>query len=61
MLCSGEFQLKINKRGGSNKAYSWEFFLKKNKKNSTLIRKFRVSTKAPIVIIWSLNFMGRTK
>ena len=33
---------EINKRGGSNKAYSWENFLKKNKKNSMLIRDFRV-------------------
>ena len=32
----------MNKRGGSNKACSWEFFLKKNKKNSMLIRDFRV-------------------
>ena len=34
---------KINKRGGSNKACSWENFLKKNKKNSMLIRDFRVT------------------
>ena len=33
---------KINKHGGSNKACSWDFFLKKNKKNSMLIRDFRV-------------------
>ena len=33
---------EINKRGGSNKACSWENFLKKNKKNSMLIRDFRV-------------------
>ena len=33
---------EINKRGGSNKACSWEIFLKKNKKNSMLIRDFRV-------------------
>ena len=33
---------KINKRGGSNKAGIWENFLKKNKKNSMLIREFRV-------------------
>ena len=32
----------MNKRGDSNKACSWEFFLKKNKKNSMLIRDFRV-------------------
>ena len=32
----------MNKRGGSNKACSWEIFLKKNKKNSMLIRDFRV-------------------
>ena len=32
----------MNKRGGSNKACSWENFLKKNKKNSMLIREFRV-------------------
>ena len=34
----------MNKRGGSNKACSWEIFLKKNKKNSMLIRDFRVCT-----------------
>ena len=33
---------KINKRGGSNKGCSWENFLKKNRKNSMLIREFRV-------------------
>ena len=33
---------EINKRGGSNKACSWENYLKKNKKNSMLIRDFRV-------------------
>ena len=33
----------MNKRGGSNKACSLEFFLKKNNKNSMLIRDFRVS------------------
>jgi hypothetical protein len=33
---------KINKRGGYNKACSWENYLKKNKKNSTVIRDFRV-------------------
>ena len=32
----------MNKRGDSNKACSWDFFLKKNKKNSMLIRDFRV-------------------
>ena len=32
----------MNKHGDSNKACSWEFFLKKNKKNSMLIRDFRV-------------------
>ena len=32
----------MNKRGDSNKACSWEFCLKKNKKNSMLIREFRV-------------------
>ena len=32
----------MNKRGGSNKACSWEIFLKKNKKNFMLIREFRV-------------------
>ena len=31
-----------NKRGDSNKACSWDFSLKKNKKNSMLIRDFRV-------------------
>ena len=31
---------EINKRGGSNKAYSWRKFIKKNKKNSMLIRDF---------------------
>ena len=35
----------MNKRGDSNKACSWEFFLKKNKKNSMLIRDFRVPMK----------------
>ena len=35
----------MNKRGDSNKACSWEFFLKKNKKNSMLIRDFRVEIK----------------
>ena len=34
----------MNKRGDSNKACSWDFFLKKNKKNSMLIRDFRVWT-----------------
>ena len=38
----GFFFLKINKRGGSNKACSWKNCLKKNKKNSMLIRDFRV-------------------
>jgi hypothetical protein len=33
---------EINKHGGSNKSCSWENFLKKNKKNSMLIRDFRV-------------------
>ena len=33
---------EIDKRGGSNKACSWKFFLKKNKKNSKLLRDFRV-------------------
>ena len=33
---------EINKRGGSNKTCSWKNLLKKNKKNSTLIRDFRV-------------------
>ena len=33
---------EINKRGGSNKACSWENCLKKNKKNSMFIREFRV-------------------
>ena len=33
---------EINKRGGSYKACSWENFLKKNKKNSMLIKDFRV-------------------
>ena len=33
---------EIDKRGDSNKAFSWENFLKKNKKNSMLIRYFRV-------------------
>ena len=28
---------EIDKRGGSNKARSWEHFLKKNKKNSCLL------------------------
>ena len=37
-----DFSPKMNKRGGSNKACSWEFFLKKNKKNSMLIKDFRV-------------------
>ena len=32
----------MNKRGDSNKACSWDFSLKKNKKNSMLIRDFRV-------------------
>ena len=35
---------EINKCEGSNKASSWENFLKKNKKNSMLIRDFRVCT-----------------
>ena len=39
---------KFHKRGGSNKACSWENFLKKNKKNSMLIRDFRVTIK-PVV------------
>ena len=33
---------EINKRRGSKKACCWENFLKKNKKNSMLIRDFRV-------------------
>ena len=37
----------MNKRGGSNKACSWEIFPKKNKKNSMLIRDFRV----PMILI----------
>ena len=41
-MCRWENFSKINKRGGSNKACSWEIFLKKNKKNSMLIRDFRV-------------------
>ena len=38
----GRFLRKNNKRGGSNKACSCENFLKKNEKNSMLIRDFRV-------------------
>jgi hypothetical protein len=38
-----DFSPKMNKHGGSNKACSWEIFLKKNKKNSMLIRDFRVN------------------
>ena len=45
----------MNKRGGSNKACSWEFFLKKNKKNSMLIRDFRVSRGLPVFVIFSMN------
>ena len=40
----------MNKRGGSNKACSWEIFLKKNKKNSMLIRDFRVRSLFLILI-----------
>ena len=39
---------EINKRGGSKKACSWENFLKKNKKNSMLIRDFRVTIKPDV-------------
>ena len=35
-------RLEINKRGGSNKACSWENLLKNNKKKFMLIRDFRV-------------------
>jgi hypothetical protein len=34
---------EINKRGGSNKACSWEKNVRKNKENSMPIRDFRVS------------------
>ena len=40
----------MNKHGGSNMACSWEFFLKKNKKNSMLIRDFRVFAQAVLVM-----------
>lgn len=49
ITCRKEIFPKSNKRGGSNKACSWEIFLKKNKKNSMLIRDFRV-----LVIKYSL-------
>jgi hypothetical protein len=35
---------EINKRGGSNKTFSWEKFLKKNNKNSMVIKDFREET-----------------
>ena len=38
-----EFSPKINKRGGSNKAWRWEKFLKNNKICLMLIREVRVS------------------
>ena len=38
-----EINKRANRRGGSKKA-CWENFLKKNKKNSMLIREFRVPT-----------------
>ena len=45
----------MNKRGDSNKACSWEFFLKKNKKNSMLIRDFRVSLSKSFVVCHVLD------
>ena len=36
------------------KTWSWENFLKKNKKNSTLIREFRVCTSTYLVSAGSL-------
>ena len=47
----------MNKRGGSNKACSWEIFLKKNKKNSMLIRDFRVLQIASDFASQPLNFL----
>ena len=47
---------EINKREGSNKTCSWEIFLKKNKKNSMVIRDFRVAT----LIIHTTNLKVHT-
>ena len=46
----------MNKRGDSNKACSWDFFSKRIKKNSLIIRDFRV----PLFIsILQVNIQGR--
>ena len=45
----------MNKRGDSNKACSWEIFLKKNKKNSMLIRDFRV--RGSILFKWHYTYV----
>ena len=52
---------EINKRGGSNKACSWENFLKKNKKNSMLIRDFRVHIGQIYTVEVSQNFVAFSK